>query len=289
MSSSILASRTTSSFPLSIGTGIAMSAVFSERERAYDPKTKPPDRINLSDYTDMYVNIETLFRNMFGSIDTSEAERIKETIYADYIVTEIDVIKSLMQVEGQDVCNLVFYTSDHDKIIKKVSNTKLTIVREHTTTKQMIYNKLKIATLKILHKRLPEIEHFDDSFSIVPSNKKILLFSHNVLDLLSYGKFAKFTLLESHTGNTKNKLTFYTKYSSHSSATPLPPMPFILKLLVVFGDKEHIKAITKSARDQISDLAVKCSWTPLTTKEKISYDVDSNIKDLVLKQLIKLV
>ena len=263
-----------------------MEVLFQGREKAYDEAKEIPQRINLTEYTDFYINVETLFRNMYSSIDASEAERIADHVYADYIITEIDVIKSLMQIEGQGICELLFYTSSQAKILKKVTDTKLAEIKTPTTSKQMIYNTLKIATLEILKKRLPEIKHFNDSLTLAPTNKKVLIFTHNALDLLSYGKFAKFDLLESHTGVIKNKLTFYTKYASHSALTPLPPIPFCSKLLVIFGDKDHVKMSVKSAREQVIALAIKCGWSPLTTLAKLDYDIDK-IKDPVIQQLVK--
>lgn len=59
--------RTTSGFPVSISTGLALESIFSPRQAVYDPDRVTPPRVDLSKYQEFWVNTATLFRNMVSA------------------------------------------------------------------------------------------------------------------------------------------------------------------------------------------------------------------------------
>ena len=279
--SDILAGRATTSFPISIGSSLALESLFSPRQSPYDLDRKIPEMVDLYQYDELWINVNTLFRNMYTSIDASDAEQISYQVYTEYILDEMSTIESLMHNEGRNACKVIFYHCVYDKLIKRLSGKPIDI-RKPNTSKQMIYYSLLNSTIELLMKQRSGIQKHDTSFG---NDKRVLIMTNYAPDLLNYKRFNKLDLLESHTGLVKNKLTFFTKYATKN----LPPLPFLTKLLAIFGDSEIVKPAPVGVRTMIIDLANKYKWSPVTTEAKVLFDIDLHITDLPVKQLIKYV
>ena len=106
---SVLTNRTMSSFPLSIGTALAMETFFNNRILPYDPERQIPDRVDVSLYSTIYINVGTLLRNLMGALPPEAVVTVDVTSVIDTLYTEIEVIESLFSVEGGDLCKQVFY------------------------------------------------------------------------------------------------------------------------------------------------------------------------------------
>ena len=94
--------------------------------------------------------------------------------------------------------------------------------------------------------------------------------THQAHDLLSYSKFKRLDLLESHTGKLKKKNLWYTKYNNGSE---LGMMPFDRVLIQIFGDSDLFHPMTLQLRNEIIALAKAKHWTFATTKDKINADI----------------
>jgi hypothetical protein len=116
----------------------------------------------------------------------------------------------------------------------------------------------------------------------VPTGKTAII-THTPVDLLAHAKFHELHLLESHTGNLKDRSQWYTKYHDGKN---LPPMPFMLALLKIFGDGVHYKPQPVSVRKQIIEIAERYRWSATTTTDKISFSV-SQIKDHALRHVLQ--
>jgi hypothetical protein len=269
-------SRTISAFPLSIGTSLAFESLFEPRLDPYDPTRQIPEKVDINSYSEIYINVSTMFRNIVGAISKSAFEKTSPQEFKDVIEFEIDIINNLLSNEGRGTCIPVYYLTDHDRLAKRISLKGIKF-RTPNTDSQKYYNQVFEDTVKLLFK-------FSDSYvqtdeDIKPKARtKSLIMTHIPYDLLSYKNFLTLDLLESHTGKLKHKFEWNTKYSPLGT-NDLSILPFTRKLLLIFGDKILIHPSDYKLRKLIYDAAVARQWTPLTTDAKINQDIDIHIKE----------
>lgn len=268
-----ISDRPVSGFPLSIGTGLAFESLFPPRQKVYDPERPIPEKININNYNQMWINIDTLFRNMIGSLDKALLMNVGPKAVSAAIVDEMDTIESLLQNEGGGVASPIFYVCDYEHALRNLH--KGLSMRKDTTPKQLHYKSLKEKTLKELKEFRSDIKFFPDTIKTSGSNLALML-THIPYDLLSYRMFGRLDLLESNTGKLKKKHQWNTKYY------PVPGqnmaiLPFYRFLLLTLGDKVMFQPTMSKLREQIMTCASKRNWTPSTTKEKCMLDLSLDL------------
>jgi predicted heme/steroid binding protein len=275
-----LLQREISAFPLSIGTSLAFESLFTGRSPSHDPDRVVPNQIILS-----FINVNTLFRNMQGSIDKEAKLDCTENEYAEILEMELDTIQSLFKVEGGDIIKPIFYTIEYNRARSK-AKSKIVDMREDTTALQKHDSVILEKTLKLTEKTLP-IQKFKDLVT-APNTTRALMITHVAYDLLAHEKMSKLDLLESHTGKLKSRYDWNTKYSQFGERA-MNHLPFLEKLLFVFGDKVLFKPTYLKIRQQVYDISIKRQWTAMTTKAKVDMDLASDIDEpmiaIMLKQL----
>ena len=276
-----LGNRAISSFPLSIGTGIAFESLFDGYLPPYDPERVIPPHVSINSFQEMWINVSTLFRNMVGSVAGNDITVARPSEYKDGLLAEIEIIKGLLANEGGGVCKPVFYYCSYKRAYTHVPH-KAIMLRMDTTDKQKLYSKTLMATMQLLLNDQPEIRKLDSEL-LPDSHVTGLLLSHVALDLLSYNHFNKLSLLESHTGIIKNRAMWYTKFQNGKD---LNMIPFIRKLLYIFGDSEIYRSMDISLRRTIIEIANKGKWTALTTEAKVMQDLDTHMRDRYLYLMI---
>lgn len=282
--SSGLAGRATSGFPLSIGTSLALESLFNPRSTPYDPNREIPNVININNYNEIYFNISTLFRNLTGSVDKKVFLNISVIELAEVLEFELELINDIFRNEGNNVCKPIYYNIDYDSIAEKLLIKKV-VTRIDNTEYQKYYNDIFNKTLKLIKRNNKNILEIEDL--IKPSNRNSsLIVSHYAYDLLSEKNFKQLDLLESHTGKLKHLVEFNSKYYPITEKN-LSHLPFNKKLLYIFGDKTFIKPSDIRLRLQILETSIKRKWTPATTKEKILFDLDLDIKEPYVLAWIK--
>lgn len=270
MSNQTLAQRTTSAIPCSIGTSLALESIFNGTQEAYDPAREIPQRINISDYEEFWINLSTLFRNIIGSLPKDAMLHLFARDIATTIHEEIDLIVSLVKDSNPNT-KLTFYACDYSVLQHKYAN-KHVAFRTDNTDGQKFYSKLLGDTLKVIFKP-PYDTTLIKSFKakLVPNGKpKALILTHCAYDLTSSGAFKDLHLIESHSGKLKTKAQWYTKYSDGKD---LVMIPFLEGLLPVFGDNEIFRSMGYKVKKEIIDLAKEKNWTSVTTKEKVLFDI----------------
>lgn len=277
--------RSVSSFPISIGTAIALESIFAPRIEQYDPNRQIPNTIDLTKYSYMYFNVLTLFRNMQGAMDKETFLIARDTELIDVINQEMEVIKSLFNVEGHGICTPIFFIPTYEYFYKN-SKFRMIKFREDKTEFQKIYTGKQSKVLFELLKT-KNVEKINVELPVY-GNKNALLLSHIPLDLLNYKHFNILDLLESHTGKLKSRHTWNSKYF------PIPDVdmnmfPFNRKLLMLFGDKTIIHPSDIRIRKQIADIAKTRHWTTMTTLDKINLDISLTIKEPMVLEFLKMI
>lgn len=278
-----LLTRETSGFPLSVATGLSFQSLFSATEPVIDPDRIVPEHVNFGKYSEIWINVTTLFRNISTSINKTAFVASTPAEFKDAVLMEMGVIDGLFQNEGLGLCKPRYYYTQHAKLISRFPEQVKS--REEKTDLQEAYNAKLVETLKLLDKETEVIHRFDETLN-VNGYPSALIFTHIPYDLLSYPKFTKLTLLESHTGVTKEKNRWYTKYYPVGKED-LSHLPFLRKLLLVFGDRVLIHPGVMALRKQIVEIGKNRQWTPTTTESKVMMDLSLDIKEPYVLMFLK--
>lgn len=276
MITSALSERTMSAFMLSIGTSLSFESVFPGTQPAYDPERPIPNKVDLNDYDELWINLFTLFRNIVGAVPSAKVALLRPEDVGYVLGEEVDLIQELVKIHTGNKVKVVIYSSSYQDLKKHYKHAS---VRTDNTEKQRQMTDLLTASVSAFYKfqtKRDTLKHFKLHLESVDTlNKKALLLSNYAFDLLSYKKFMKMDLLESHTGVLKEKAKWHTKYSDGKN---LVRMPFNELLLQVFGDSQTFYPMDKDLRKAIIDLAESSQWNPLTTDERVRFTI-GNIKN----------
>lgn len=288
MSGTSLDDRLVSSFPLSLPTAACFESLFPPRIDPYDAERQIPQKVNIFDYPAMYINVFTLFRNLVNVVPKETFLNTHPRELAGVLSFEIEVIDSLLANEGQEACKAHYYVCTYDKLYTGKVSTYIK-TRADATDWQHNFKAKFVQTVKILNQlrsALGEgITQFD--IDIKPKQKtNALMITHVPYDLLSYKNFSQLDLLESHTGVLKSKHKWNTKYYPVGDED-LNMLPFTKKLLAIFGDKILIRPMDMKLRRLILATAKNRSWLPTTTEDKISYDLNLDIKEPFVLDVIR--
>lgn len=279
-----LNNRLTSGFPLSFSTGQAMETLFQPRQAVYDPERVAPPRISLASYDELWINVLTLIRNAYSSIERIDVERVGPLEMAETILQEIELIRDLLKIEGNGICLPNFYFNDYNRVFPK--NDQVFKLRKDTTDIQIqtrvIYNKSK----DLIIRQDPDIKTFTTYLRSKEGLRRAVILSHIPFDLLSYQQFKSLELLESHTGKIKRRSEWNSKYLSCGGADK-SRLPFNRQLLSIFGDQPLITPLPLKLRKSILEIANQQRWTPAITQVKVSNDLNKNIKDPFFLSKIK--
>jgi len=266
--------REMSSFALSVGTGLAFESLYSPIQARIDDEREIPQKIDLNQYDEFWINVMTLFRNMHASIKDSP-NSVSPRDYALGLKLEIDFIKFLVG-QHHPHCKLKFYACEYDirrmfphanlRSDKKDSQKEYTQLLMRSVSLAMGYFKgeegFHIFTRKLEPKALP----------------KALILTNYSFDLLSAARFSRLDLLESNTGVLKSKPKWYTKLKKAANVETLENMPFCAFTMQIFGDSQTFFGWPNEVKVIVADLAKRHSWTWATTNQRIKLSLVS-IKD----------
>lgn len=274
-----LPERSLSAYPLSVGTSLAFESLFPTTNPSIDPDRVIPNKVNMTEYQELWINVGTLTRNMIGSLSKEGALRVTSPQLTSALLMEIDVITSICKNEGGSRVKPIFYVSNYVKVQKKAS--QYVKLRTDDTPIQKIYHALYEQAIKGVFKETgptTQMRIFDSDIGVTPidskdyvsTKTKAVIMTHIAWDLTSHKHFDKLDLIESHTGVLKPRQTWYTKYQGGKE---LPMIPFMSGFLCVFGDSEHFRPIDIRLRRDLVELANECKWTQVTTKDKIKLNL----------------
>lgn len=270
-----LSTRTTSAFPISIGTSLALESLFRGSQAPYDPDRQIPEKIDHSRYNEMWFNIDTLIRNIIGAMTKDAFMRTSEEEIAYALLNEIEIINAIFETDGKNLCLPRYYEASYKKLQSSLPpQVKL---REERTDYQILLRDRVNSIKKYISKFTDSIIDVDSEIKSGPDTKAMIL-THIPYDLLSIKNFNTLHLLESHTGVLKTRREWNTKYYQIGDRD-LSHLPFFKHLLLALGDKNQISPGPYKLRSLIYDISMKRNWTPLTTIAKIKLDYELDIKE----------
>lgn len=266
----ITSGRAISAFPVSVATSLALESIFIGKLAPIDPNRTIPQKVNIQDYDEFWINLSTLFRNIIGALSSADSKRVSAREVADVLRDEVEFIQSLVAQETQNNTKTVFYVCTRTDLQRKYRNA---FIRGVNTEIQKAYKALHDASIQGFLTSQGKQDHlriFNNTLKPLRDVRALIL-THSAFDLLSATNFKLMHLIESHTGILKKPAQWNTKYYQGKE---LSFMPFSKYLLPILGDSEVFSPYPSKDKNAIIDLAKKCNWTPLTTKDKILFDLD---------------
>lgn len=279
MRTHLTATRVVGAFPVSIATSIALEYVLGVQSEA-NPEPKPK---TIQNYREFWINIKTLFRNLYGALEKSAANEVLDAEMAEALWAEMETISSIINQYSNGVTKVVYYLSNYKGITERF---RMATFKNDHTPKQLMYSTLMKNTIHNLLKQHGQMHELDirifDLYLKPTEQVRTLILTHIAYDLVSYKNFGKLSLIESHTGTIKTREMWYTKYHNGKE---LPMIPFVEGLLPVFGDNEFFSPLNRKARADVLELAAKYDWGPSTTRDKLLYSIDK-LQNPLLKDAI---
>lgn len=268
--------RTKGQFPVSIATSLALEGLFGIMEDFKDPNPPWPE------FTDLIINIRTLFRNLLGSIEDENTSTNTGYHYAVVLIEEMTIIRNIVTQYTNGKINTQFYACNYDTL---TGLYPFAFFKELKTEKQRFYASLENGTIDEIVKQLGNQNDYLkllDSTITLDVNKTLVITNYPV-DLLNIPKGNNIALLESHTGKVKRKAQWNTKLHNGNK---LPPMPFDKMTIRVFGDSGNLfMPYPLEIRKKIMEIAVEYKWHSQTSRERVLQTVRLS-KDPVLVQTV---
>lgn len=264
MKNELFKEKETSSFPVAIGTGLALESMFDPVIDPYDPDREIPNKIELKDYKYHIWNIYTIIRNLLHSVDEKDKiSLITDKNFTKELNQEID---TLVNLYNNTDLTVVIFIPDYDKVMDSFNKHKVS-----EFTKPMVE---LLAVRDYLKNYTPDglINTITGGFNIPRMEGNILLTTHLTVDLLN--QHNKITLLESNTGKVKSKYEWYTKYHPIGKRD-LDTIPMVEEVLYILGDHNMVIPAPLTTRLELYQVAIDRRWTSKTTREKIVADLRS--------------
>lgn len=280
-----IASRATNASGVSVGTSLAMETIIPNWP-IFDKERIAPDFVSLETYKRVWINVRTLFRNLYNSVESGYREGLKADDVAEAMVQEMEEIHRSITSAYAGGVSVMFYNVDYDRVARIFPRAKVRVNSEDMTDKAKAQDKIMRASVKRA-REIIETNHkgwwFETGPRIDPgSYGKTILLTHIGLDLLNLYRFGSLTLLESHTGQTKNRNQWYTKFLNGKS---LSTIPFCEAMLQVFGDDHifHPKNIT--VKRALQQIAQDNHWSFMTTTNKMQGDIAKHPDKLFTREM----
>ena len=266
MSAIALAGRELGVYPLSVGSSLALEAC-KENPRLH--------------YSYLYVNVWTLFRNLYTALPAIEAEQINRKDWVETLAEELVLFSRIAKELLGDI-SISFYIPDYNKTSALLPKAKL---RTFNTAKQQHYKTVSEEVVGAMRYMLPRLAldkivlEYTNNATPPSVRTKSLMVSHYALDLLSCPWDVR--LLESHTGKVKDRSLWSTKLAGSADYSIIP---FNKLTLTVFGDNTLIAPQPQVARRDLYAVGVERKWTSLTTYDYVKRSVlqmrDYGMRDL---------
>lgn len=256
-----VSNRVVGFYPLSIATSLAIEGILGVHP------DRPTGKNILSKFSVVWINIRTLYRNLYNSLLKEDVLSVLPAQLFDGLMQEIDQFERIIQTESKNKVSVIYYISDYAKMSQEYPHA---LLRTDNTESQVAYSFLEKIVLKAVIGAMDKsIKHYPLKITDSESRKALIL-THCSIDLFAKN-FKDLSLWESHTGAVKEKYKWYTKYYQGKDLTMIP---FREDFIQIFGDNEHFRPQSIRVRKQLIDLAISTGWSQVTTRDKIIFHLD---------------
>lgn len=262
MTDNPVANRTVGDYPLSIALSLALEGIQGRHP------DRPTGKNLLPKYDVAWVNLKTMFRNLFNALEKEATLTVLPGELIDGLMQEMDQFSRIIESETKSKMEVIYYLPEYSGMSHAYPHAFL---RTDNTTNQLMYAGLQKVTLDAISLAMGKaLRHYDRKITDTEARKALLL-THCPIDLFTK-TFQTKALWESHTGSVKEKHQWYTKYFNGRDLTMIP---FREDFIQIFGDNEHFRPMSIGIRKEIIALALKYGWSHVTTRDKIIYTLEN--------------
>jgi hypothetical protein len=273
----ILAQRVIGAYPLSIATSLMLESL-----AGVHPDLPIPPHPPIQDYQAIWVNLRTLFRNLYNAVVRDQQQDLHPSFLAEAMISEMEVLHDAIRTL-QSTVQVFFYVNNYPDLVRQFPHAQF---RTDNTPLQKHYAAIMVSTLELVMTQAKKVMKTPPAFfrgDLQASQMmKTLLVTHYAWDLTSAKYLGDTELIESHTGKIKPPSQWYTKYYQGKD---YPMIPFRRGFLPIFGDDTLFRPFPKAARESIVELAVKYDWTNVTSLDRLRLGLDQ-LSDKYLKAVI---
>lgn len=269
----LLQDRTTTSFGISIGTGLLLESLFDPTTDRYDSERPIPPRVDLTKYNYYLINGYTLIRNIISSLQdrtaiaSTEPKLVAELI-SNVLKQEIYILKGLLATTNLKDNYFKLIVPEYDYLIKNFNKGKDINIK---------YIQNTITAIKLFK---PYLEAIDYTEVVKTKGYRLdktitynsLITTHLPIDLLQSNYM---TLLESHTGVIKDNHLWYTKYHALGSLD-LSILPMNDIVYFIMGDDHMVRGVDTKYKRELYNIALEKKWSYRTTRDKILMNISKS-------------
>lgn len=270
----IISDRDTGKLPLSIGTALAFEGIFGIHDTAVIQQPYP---IYTAD--EIWVNIKTLIRNIYGSVKKDVLKTLQYRDYQETLYSEmLHIVDEVHRVSNGRVW-VRFYSPTHRSLLTRYPGAT---PKSETNNRALTLRQIEQWVIDGTMVQPPyPIEPIN--LDITAKNPKILILTHQPIDLLNIHNVTYVGLMESHTGLVKDNHRWYTKLKGGSKE---PRIPFNAITIQIFGDTgDELQPAPIRLRHEMIEMADKLKWTQNLTVSQMVRAIQTNgspeLKDLV--------
>lgn len=262
-------------YPISIGTSLAIETI------AGINKDKPVKGIPpIRQYETMLISIRMLMRNIYSSItDRRVAEDLPEQDFYDALIMEMRYLKEAILSHNPNM-KIVYYATTYNKIAVKFPMARIKMQRSMSTMK---YADLEVSALKAIFKNEAVPAKRMDYLEKIEVSLRTLVWTNSPIDLITLNK-PLVSLLESHTGNIKDRSQWHTKFTGDKDFSRIP---FNKAHIQVMGDGGYLLSPIVRYKNRLLRIAEENKWNTTTPMSKVLADVSKSGEKELLEYLDK--
>lgn len=254
-------------YSVSIPTSLAFEMLFGIHDEIEAPTPLP-----YTYYKYLTINVRTLLRNIFGSVDKELKTKWTAEHYYKELLAEIDKIPEIISNQSDGKLQVYFYLSGYYRLEKEY---KKNVIKYPNPAKPNLYDSLeKEITLRLMREvrnnHLP-ILLSDMEPMVDPDDRyNTMIMTHLPIDLVPFRGRKNVYLLESHTAVIKDYKQWYTKLNLKSEYVPFGK--FSIQAL---GDGKTFTGAPPKYRKALIEFAKSKHWNQLTSDHTIRLQFSS--------------
>lgn len=254
-------------YPLSVGTSLALEALFGLKVEDGKLLTRS-DVAPYKGRRSLWVNTNTLYRNYTNAFEKDTYLSVSPSKLLEAFAEEIDMFENIVREEAPEL-ELKLYHATYEGLQRRFPAAKL---RQPTTAKQVedynLQNGLIQAYLK--SPKGQNVIRFKGPLP-QPTERNVIVMTNNATDLWEIPRGSDSLLLESFTGALKPPSQWNTKLYKGSESNWLPFNPGVQAIM---GDSEVFHPQPIRIKRVFLQMTLDNHWTSLTTVDKIRANIE---------------
>jgi hypothetical protein len=206
----------------------------------------------------LFINVLTLYRNFVSCIDGDAETKVRmfksSSTVNDIIKLFLEDTLIFVSACTENGVKVTIYELDYNSIFKAFGDYKH--ASEFKGVKYYIATTQDKAA-KIIKENMPGV--YKKYGRKLEHEKKMFVTTHIGIDLVPLAKYSDVTLIESHTGEFKDRLKFFTKLKKLGK-NDMSLIPFNEIMYRVFGDNEYITPANLAIRRAVYANAKLLHW-----------------------------